>query len=361
MKTPEKLEKEKEPFTAWGKEVGGLQAGLGYRPGAKRAYHHGETVAVVLRIRNVSKEAVAFEHIWAFFVENPPTITDADGKTVELLKLKALGLQMPRSTKVAPGKEVELYEWTFDLRPQGESGNKGSLTIHGTGKFSLQCERIVGPTSGNPNHPNPAMSKLATGKLELEIKSDPPATPEKKDPPKQEKEGFTAWGKELDGRGLHMGKEVDGLQAGLGFRPGEKRAYSHGETVKLVVRVRNVGKKEVTFNYIPGYFFDWPPSVTDGEGKPAPQIRFPGKGRDHNPKELTLAPGKEVELAELKIELRPESESGNNKENTLYGTGKFQIHYERLMYSSGAIDIRSILRDLATGKLELEIKSAEKK
>jgi hypothetical protein len=119
------------------------------------------------------------------------------------------------------------------------------------------------------------------------------------------------------------GKEFSGLQAGLGFRPGEQRAYTHGETVTLVVRVRTVNKNLLEtrlagrpVNYIPAYFFDWPPSVTDGEGKPAPQIRFPGKGGDYNPKELTLAPGKEVELAELKIELRPESESGNKKENT---------------------------------------------
>jgi hypothetical protein len=102
---------------------------------------------------------------------------------------KALGLQAPRSANVAPGKEVELYEWSFDLRPQGESGNKGSLTIHGSGKFSLQCERIVGPTMANPNHPNPAMSKLATGKLELDVKEEVKAPKEgqPKAPQKQEK------------------------------------------------------------------------------------------------------------------------------------------------------------------------------
>jgi hypothetical protein len=179
VKEAKKPDQEKKGFTAWGKEVGGLQAGLGFRPGEKRAYQHGETVAVVLRVRNVSKEAVAFEHIWAFFVENPPTITDADGKMVQVPSYTALGLQGPRSTNLAPGKEVELYEWTFDLRPQGESGNKGSLTIHGSGKFNLQCERIVGPTSANPNHPNPAMSKLATGKLEVEVKPRAPGEKEK--------------------------------------------------------------------------------------------------------------------------------------------------------------------------------------
>ena len=38
--------------------------------------------------------------------------------------------------------------------------------------------------------------------------------------------------------------------SGLGLPPGEKRAYSHGETVTLVVRVRNVGKEEVKFQYL---------------------------------------------------------------------------------------------------------------
>lgn len=352
MATPQKPEPEKESFTAWGPEVGGLQAGLGFRPGQKRVYHHGESVAVVVRVRNVGKEVVEFQYIWAFLVENLPKITDAEGKLVPLPGFAALGLHHPRSSTIAPGKEVVLYEWSFDLRPNGEPGPKGWLTIHGTGKLSLQCERVVGPTSANPVHPNPAMSKLATGKLELDVKE-----PEKQ-PQQEEKEGFTAWGQEVGGRGLHMGQEVDGLQAGLGFRPGEKRAYSHGETVKLVVRVRNVGQKEVTFKYIPAYFFDRPPSVTDGEGKAAPQLRLPSDGHEgeYNPKELTLAPGKEVELAEVKLELRPASESGYNKVNTLYGTGKFLIHYERLMYSSGRLDIGSILRDLATGKLDLEVK-----
>jgi RNA polymerase sigma factor (sigma-70 family) len=167
--TPQKREKEKEDFTAWGKEVGGLQAGLGFRPGEKRAYRQGETVKVVVRVRNVGKEAVDFKHIWAFFLENPPRITDADGKMVQLppYGTRDQGLNMPRSSNVAPGKEVELYEWTFALQPNGENSSRSF--IHGTGKHSLQCERIVGPTRFNPNHPNPTLNKLATGKLGLEV------------------------------------------------------------------------------------------------------------------------------------------------------------------------------------------------
>jgi uncharacterized protein (TIGR03067 family) len=156
------------PFTAWGKEVGGLQAGLGLK-GGKMAYRHGETAEVVLRLRNVGKESVEFKHIWAFFVENPPTVTAPDGSTVRLPRREALGQQGPRKTALAPGREAEMYVWKLDLRPGKWLGNDVVPALYGVGKFGLQCERLVGPTSSNPNHPNPAMDKLATGKLELDV------------------------------------------------------------------------------------------------------------------------------------------------------------------------------------------------
>jgi hypothetical protein len=188
---------------------------LGFRPGEKRVYHHGEAVMLVLRVRNVGKEAVEFKHIYAFFLENPPTITDADGKTVELLKLAADGRQLPRNTNVAPGKEVELYNWSFDLRPQGESGNKGSFTIHGTGKFSLQCERVVGPTSGNPNHPNPTLKKLATGKLELEV-TDAKKPPQNELPkPKGEKKKVYTPDEVMLEQEKARGKAIDGTKSNI--------------------------------------------------------------------------------------------------------------------------------------------------
>jgi RNA polymerase sigma factor (sigma-70 family) len=361
LEVKEAEKREKEAFTVWGKKVGGLQAGLGFRPGEKRAYHHGEKVTLVLRVRNPADEsdgipqAVEFKHIWAFFVENPPTITDADGKAVELLKLAAQGRQLPRSTTVVPGKEVDLYEWEFDLRPKGVGSKKEWATIHGVGKFSLQCERIVGPTSANPNHPNPTLDKLATGKLELEIKADPPPPTEKETPQKQDKEeAFTAWG-----------KEVDGLQAGLGFRPGEKRAYSHGETVKLVVRARNIGKKEVKFQYLRQFLMGISPAVTDGDGKPVPfDCAVTVLTRNPKPQSAILAPGKEIEIYELEIKFRPASESDNNGHCTLYGTGKFRFQYERLDgpdVGDNNVKPDPTLSKLGTGKLELEVKEPEKK
>jgi hypothetical protein len=336
---PEKREK-KEAFAAWGKEVGGLQAGLGFRPGEHRAYHHGETATVVLRVRNVGKEAVEFKHIWAFFVENPPTITDADSKTVELPKFRAEGLQAPRSTNVAPGKEVELYEWKFDLQPKGGI-NKELFTIHGTGKFSLHCERVVGPTSGNPTDPNPTLGKLATGKLDLEVKDA------QNQPVQQEKEAFTAWG-----------KEAGGLQAGLGLRPGERRAYHHGETVTLVVRVRNVGKEAVRFEYLRQFLDENPPTVTGADGKTVPQVRLEVLG-EHGPVEVTLGPGKEIELeSRMAGGARLAGASGLRYGlGPALGTGKVGFQYERVFgnSSAGSIKLDPALSKLATGKLELEI------
>jgi hypothetical protein len=53
-------EKEKEPATAWGEEVGGLQAGLRY---PKRVLGRGESVEVELLLRNVGKSPLAFEYL----------------------------------------------------------------------------------------------------------------------------------------------------------------------------------------------------------------------------------------------------------------------------------------------------------
>lgn len=166
---------------------------------------------------------------------------------------------------------------------------------------------------------------------------------------KQEWEGFTAWG-----------KEIGGLQAGLGYLPGQKRAYSHGETVTLVVRVRNVGNEDVRFRYLKEFFMEKPPTVTGGEAK---TIRLGGVilfGRlVHIPVEVNLARGKEMELHDLRLKLEPASEGGDVTEvspEALHGKGKFQIQYELL----AAASIDPNLTKLATGKLELEVKEAEK-
>ncbi|HEV3081168.1 MAG TPA: sigma-70 family RNA polymerase sigma factor, partial [Gemmataceae bacterium] len=156
---------EKESFTAWGKEVGGLQAGLGFRPGEKRAYSHGETVKLVVRVRNVGKEEVTFQYVSQFLIEIPPAVTDGKGKLVPAGLRSLFGVHLPKQVNLAPGKEIELYG-ELEVRPD-----------FGTGTVSVQYGRVFGNSSSGQIKLDPNLSKLGTGNLELEVKPAPPADP----------------------------------------------------------------------------------------------------------------------------------------------------------------------------------------
>jgi hypothetical protein len=109
-----------------------------------------------------------------------------------------------------------------------------------------------------------------------------------------------------------------------------------------------------------------PPAVTAADGAPATLTSFPHALGRRGPEELDLAPGKEVELATLTLELRPESEVGRNGTDllgrprgregavypTLFGAGKFRVRYERLT----PVGSDTILGKLATGELELDVR-----
>lgn len=101
--------------------------------------------------------------------------------------------------------------------------------------------------------------------------------------------------------------------------------------------------------------------MTDGEGKPVPQPNVIGAIGEHLPLEVQLAPGKEINLHELKRQLRPAKWLGNDRVPSLYGTGKYRVQYERVFGnpSSGVPGwkLDPALSELATGELELEIKS----
>ncbi len=166
-------------FTAWGKEVGGLQAGLGYLPGQKGISHTGETATLVVRVRNVGKKEVAFQYLRQFFIENPPTVVDPNGKAVPLLRVSAMGFHIPAAVKLPPGGEMQLYKWEVELRPASESNQRHFSALYGTGKFRIQYERILGNSSAGSVKNDPALNNLATGKLDLEVTADaPPATSE---------------------------------------------------------------------------------------------------------------------------------------------------------------------------------------
>ncbi len=178
VEVSQKQEKDKAAFTAWGKEVDGLQAGLGYRPGEHVVYHTHifGGVTLVVRVRNVGKKEVTFQYCPEFVWQELPDVADARGKPIALeggwLPLAGTSKEM----KLAPGKSIELYQLEVYLRPESDRitptlPTTPYPTLYGPGKFIIQYKRVAGDWSMlNP----PTLSKLATGKLELEVKAEPP-------------------------------------------------------------------------------------------------------------------------------------------------------------------------------------------
>lgn len=285
----QKKAKNKEIPTAWGKEVGGLQAGLSLRPDEKRPYHHGETVTFIVRVRNVGKETIKFKHIRQFLDENPPAVTNADGKAVEQHGLSMLGIHVPAEVSLEPGKEIQLESrlpLRYELRPAsggGKPATKERPLFVGTGKVSLQYEQVIGNSSSGRMELDPTLSKLATGKLELEVKSDPPAAPEKKAPQKKELGENTAknfWaGMSVNQPLFRVGQDTSLIQFNFALAnesdkvldpkiPGYPRLIVNGEELDLT-RIPGVGPRDGRFKALPpgdnlqfgmgaGQFFDKP-------------------------------------------------------------------------------------------------------
>src|SRR5262249_44013343 len=76
----------KDPGTAWGRAVGGLQAGLEFSPAGQKVYRLGEKVPLRLLLRNVSGKPFKMASQDRFMWENPPTIRDSHGKPAGLAK-----------------------------------------------------------------------------------------------------------------------------------------------------------------------------------------------------------------------------------------------------------------------------------
>jgi RNA polymerase sigma factor (sigma-70 family) len=165
--------KEREGFTAWGKQVGGLQAGLGFRPGEPRVYHthvFGRATLAV-RVRNVGKKEVKFQYCPEFVWQELPTVTDARGKPIALEGGLLALAGTSKEASLAPGKSMELYQLELHLLPERERikptfPTTPYLTLYGPGKFIIQYKQVAGDWSMLKP---PTLSKLATGKLELQV------------------------------------------------------------------------------------------------------------------------------------------------------------------------------------------------
>jgi hypothetical protein len=185
---PPPVPKKDEEVVAWGRRVGGLQAGLVIRGGAKKVYRHGDTITLGVRVRNVGKGAVTFGYVPQHLDEHPPTVTDPDGATIEQPLIDVLGVAHPATTvTLEPGKAVELesrftgaagrrYELLPDRVPASGRATRERALLVGTGTIGLQVERVFGDSSIGKAEVAPALRRLGTGVLEIEVE---PAAPRK--------------------------------------------------------------------------------------------------------------------------------------------------------------------------------------
>jgi RNA polymerase sigma factor (sigma-70 family) len=174
-----------ETFTAWSQRYpGGVQVGLGFRPGEKRAYHIGETVTLVVRVRNIGKKQMLFWYHRQPAEKMPPMITDAEGKTL-LLPLKDQEVEENGVGEVAlaPGAQTDLYYIRMKLSPASERSNKGYMTLYGTGRVQIQETGLKGESSLGEFGNGLQLSPMLCGKVELEVNDPMPATKKPVDSP----------------------------------------------------------------------------------------------------------------------------------------------------------------------------------
>ena len=144
--------------------------------------------------------------------QKAPTVVDGGGQLVHFRYgvLDTAIFHVPEDVNLAPGKEIVLGEVEL------------LTTLLGTGRFTVQYERVFGRTYQANVELDPALSKLATGKLELEIKTDPPPAAESHNKAQPEKEKADV------------------------PRPGARRESDKSITIRVVIEKVNADSRAIT-------------------------------------------------------------------------------------------------------------------
>jgi hypothetical protein len=102
---------------------------------------------------------------------------------------------------------------------------------------------------------------------------------------------------------LVWGEAVGGLQAGIAFDGSDRRAYSIGEAVPLVVKLRNVGAEPITVSFPSSGLRHSRPMVEDADGG-RPRVYMPPAVRYRIPTvKQVLKPGEEMEFSRVRLVL----------------------------------------------------------
>ncbi len=257
-------------------------------------------------------------------------------------KLQAAEADLLRAKKDAIAKELKALEGTWEAVAGVRDGDnvnfngdkKLRITLGADGAYTVECGGEViagGKWDLYPwQKPKAVDDTTANGKLVLgiyELAGDElrlcqgmphyngPVTPRMARPTTfSSKRGSKRWlttfrrekpeqidkgveGKRVDkADAVVWGKEVDGLQAGVGQRPGNNEGDEASETIRLVVKVRNVGKLPVAVTYSSQPFDDFPPTVQNKSGEFLRTFMPPFALYKRRNIEETLKPGEELEF-----------------------------------------------------------------
>lgn len=321
----------REPEVAWGKEVDGLQLGLVLVPADKTAFRPGATMEFVVKVRNLSKEKITLSYGRP---ESTPTITDGTGEKVHVVMPWLLGIiEIPTEQVLQPGETVDLYHRKVAVEGvqtggAEQTGHVGTPTIRvGAGKYKIAFPEFVTQDLVR-----------STGEVEFEVKGGD----EKKQP--EQKEAFTAWG-----------KEVGGLQAGLDIRNAD--SIRIGGKVQAVVKVRNVSKETIKVSAWPLWAGHYP-GVVDARGNRVRTTTPPEVDFEVIPNPLTLKSGETVVVEKTEIRVAALKEQVVVPEGVV---DMLTIHVEPGKFKTDCVGFLKEHPALGTGTVEFEVKDEKPK
>jgi hypothetical protein len=175
-----KQEKDKETFTAWGKEIGGLQAGIRlerievFNAAANRweatqtpvgKIHQGSDIIFKVFVRNLGKQEVKLKYI-----EPSCWLYSVDGRNLKFDPFFSGSRNRFWTEKtLQPDEKWEVGQFKITTRQPMPFENFSGLRLLELGKFRVSCPTVLMQEKED---------KLATGEVEIEIMS-----------PKSEKSG----------------------------------------------------------------------------------------------------------------------------------------------------------------------------
>jgi hypothetical protein len=144
------------------------------------------------------------------------------------------------------------------------------------------------------------------------------------------------------------------LQAGIGYRPGDRRACATGQSVTFAVVLRNVGKKKISLSHIEPVFMEWMPIVKNATGQRASVATGPLSLGEVPIVWRSLAPGQQIILGHPCFLLRPPGWRGEVVAPTIAVVpGRYQVSYSGLPVRLK--DAKASTYTPATGWVELEV------